>query len=158
MSAVCILTPIVVAGWPAFSAAIVAAASSMGYQVLAASAQKTAATAGAKGAHAVQLEVDRSEIVTSQLERDQSMSVTRDGVSITFSRDARGRAALCASGTAAHSQAELRALGEALSQGVVQQYVYQRLLHEMQAKGFNVVEEDVSADRSIRLKVRHWEN
>ena len=26
------------------------------------------------------------------------------------------------------------------------------------ARGFNVVEEEVNADRSIRLKVRHWEN
>jgi hypothetical protein len=29
---------------------------------------------------------------------------------------------------------------------------------EMQARGFNVVEEETNQDRSIRLKVRHWEN
>ena len=158
MSAVCILTPVVVAGWPAFSAAVVAAASSMGYQVVAAGGRKTAASVTPKNSHAVELEVERSEIVTSQLERDQTMSVTRDGVTITFSRDARGRASLCASGTTSHSKEELRALGEGLSQGVVQHYVYNRLMEEMQARGFNIVEEEVSEDRSIRLKVRHWEN
>jgi hypothetical protein len=40
----------------------------------------------------------------------------------------------------------------------VQQYVYQKLMGEMQARGFNVVEEEVGEDRSIRLKVRQWEN
>jgi hypothetical protein len=40
----------------------------------------------------------------------------------------------------------------------VQQYVYQKLMDEMRAKGFNVVEEETNQDRSIRLKVRHWEN
>jgi len=28
----------------------------------------------------------------------------------------------------------------------------------MRARGFNVVEEEVHEDRSIRLKVRHWQN
>jgi hypothetical protein len=49
-------------------------------------------------------------------------------------------------------------MGEELSQAVVQQYVYQKLMDEMRAKGFNVVEEETNQDRSIRLKVRHWEN
>jgi hypothetical protein len=56
------------------------------------------------------------------------------------------------------SDETLRALGEELSQAVVQQYVYQKLMEQMRARGFNVVEEKVNEDRSIRLKVRHWEN
>ena len=34
MSCVCILTPVVIAAWPAFSAAVVAAAASLGYAVV----------------------------------------------------------------------------------------------------------------------------
>jgi len=45
-----------------------------------------------------------------------------------------------------------------LSQRVVQKYVYQKLMGEMKARGFNVVEEETNADNSIRLKVRHWDN
>ena len=96
-------------------------------------------------------------MVTSQLGRDQRISVTRDGVTITFSRDARGKAALCVTGEG-HSKAKLQAMGEELSQCVVQKYVYQKLMGEMQARGFVVVEEEANQDRSIRLKVRHWEN
>ena len=158
MSCVCILTPVVIAAWPAFSAAITAAAVSLGYQVAAeaANAKRAMPPAQAKP-RSVQLEIDNSEVVTSQLGRDQRMTVSKEGVSITFSRDARGRASLCVSGEG-HTKEELEALGRELSQAVVQQYVYQKLMDEMRARGFNVVEEETREDRSIRLTVRHWEN
>ena len=157
MSAVCILAPVVIAAWPAFSAAVVAAATSLGYQIASETANQRRAAAVAQNSNKVELEIERSEVVTSQLGRDQRISVARDGVTVTFSRDARGRASLCVTGEG-RSQEELRTLGEELSQCVVQQYVYQKLMDEMRARGFNVVEEEVNEDRSIRLKVRHWEN
>jgi hypothetical protein len=158
MSAVCILAPVVIAAWPAFSAAVVAAATSLGYQVASEAAnEKRAPTAARKNSNPVELEIERSEIVTNQLARDQHIAVTRGGVTVTFSRDARGKASLCVTGDG-HSRKELRALGEELSQRVVQQYVYKKVMDEMRARGFNVVEEEINEDRSIRLKVRHWEN
>jgi hypothetical protein len=156
MGAVSILAPVVIAAWPAFSAAVVAAAASLGYQV-ASEAKNQAAAAAQKLAQPVRLEIERSEVVTDQLGRDQHMTVTRSGITVTFSRDARGRASLHVAGSG-QGQEELRALGEELSQRVVQQYVYQKLMDEMRKRGFNVVEEEQNADQSIRLKVRHWEN
>jgi hypothetical protein len=156
MSAVCILTPVVIMAWPAFSAAVVAAASSLGYQVAAEVNRQRPGEAVHKDTNAVQLEIERSEVVTNQLGRDQRIAVSREGVTVTFSRDARGKAALCVTGNG-QSDETLRALGEELSQAVVQQYVYQKLMGEMRARGFNVVEEEVNEDRSIRLKVRHWD-
>jgi hypothetical protein len=151
------LTPVVIAAWPAFSAAVVAAAASLGYQVASEAAAHTGATVAPKNAGKVSLEIENSEVVTNQLGRDQHIAVTRDGVTITFSRDARGKAALCVTGEG-RSKDELRAMGEELSQSVVQHYVYQKLMGEMRSRGFNVVEEETNQDRSIRLKVRHWEN
>ena len=154
MSAVCILAPVVIAGWPAFSAAVVAAATSLGYQVVAqAQDQRTVV----QDTHSkVQLEIAQSELVTNQLGRDQRLSVTRNGVTVTFARDARGRASLCVSG-GHQSEAALRALGDELSQRVVQKYVYQKLMDEMKTRGFVVVEEEAGANNAIRLKVRHWD-
>lgn len=158
MSCVCILTPVVIAAWPAFSAAVVAAATSLGYQVATeATNAKISATAAQKTAGKIQLEIENSEVVTNQLGRDQRIVVTKGGVTITFSRDARGKASLCVTGEG-HDKAELKALGQELSQAVVQQYVYQKLMDEMRARGFNVIEEETNADRSIHLKVRHWDN
>lgn len=154
MSCVCILTPIVIAAWPAFSTAVVAAATSLGYSVLDAKASARLSVDIRQG---VQLEIANSEVVTGTLGRDQRISVSRDGVIVTFSRDARGRASLCVTGKG-RSDDQLRVAGEELSRAVVQSYVYQRLKDEMQAREFVLVEEERQADRSIRLKVRHWEN
>ena len=157
MSAVCILTPVVIMAWPAFSAAVVAAAGSLGWQVAAEAQEHLPGETVRPDTNSIQLEIERSEVVTQQLGRDQRIAVSRDGMTVVFSRDARGKAALCVTGTG-QSDETLRALGEELSQAVVQQYVYQKLMDEMRSRGFNVVEEEVNADRSIRLKVRHWEN
>ena len=156
MSCVCILAPVVIAGWPAFSAAVVAAATSLGYQVVSDAKHSLTITTALADSGRVDLDIPNSELVTSQLGRDQRISVTRDGVTVTFSRDARGRAALCVTGTG-QTDEELRALGQELSGCVVQRYVYQRLMEEMQRKGFVVVEEEATADRAIRLKVRNWD-
>ena len=158
MSCVCILTPVVIAAWPAFSAAVVAAATSLGYQIASEAANATKdARAISSDSKNVRLEIENSEVVTNQLGRDQRIIVTKGGVTITFSRDARGKASLCVTGDG-HNKEELKALGQELSQAVVQQYVYQKLMDEMRTRGFNVTEEETNADRSIRLKVRHWDN
>jgi hypothetical protein len=158
MSCVCILTPVVIAAWPAFSAAVVAAATSLGYTIVEEGIQQRqegkVSQAGERG---VQLEIEQSEIVTNQLGRDQRIKVTRGGVTVAFARDARGKASVCVTGPG-HTDDELRALGEELSQRVVQKYVHRRLLDEVRARGFNVVEEEVNENQAIRLKVRHWDN
>ena len=155
MGATLILVPVVVAAWPAFSAAVVAAATSLGYHVAAEAKREAAHTQ--KTNQAVNLEIARSEVITNQLGRDQRLTVSREGITITFSRDARGKASLCVTGQGQNAET-LRALGEELSQAVVQKYVYQKITDEMRARGFVLVEEETTADRAIHLKVRHWDS
>jgi hypothetical protein len=158
MSCVCILTPVVIAAWPAFSAAVTAAAVSLGYTIVEEGRQQQRQTGKVtqSGERTVALEIQQSEIVTNQLGRDQSIKVVRGDVAVVFSRDARGKASICVTGPG-HSDEELRALGEQLSQRVVQKYVHQRLLDECRAREFIVVEEEVDENNAIRLKVRHWD-
>ncbi len=155
MGATLILVPVVVAAWPAFSAAVIAAATSLGYHV-AAEATSQRKIPVTKSPASVQLELPRSEVVTGQLGRDQRITVNREGITLVFCRDARGKAAISVSGKG-HAEETLRALGEELGQAVVQQYVYQRLKDEMRTRGFVVVEEETNAERAIHLKVRHWD-
>lgn len=155
MSCVCILTPVVIAAWPAFSAAVVAAATSLGYAVVE-ETNKLLQTNVVKEHGQVTLEIAQSELITGQLGRDQRICVTRNGVTVTFSRDARGTAAVCVDG-AGFTEEELRALGQELSHRVVQKYVHQRLLDEIHARQFLVVEEVTDENQAIRLKVRHWD-
>jgi len=157
MSCVCILTPVVIAAWPAFSAAVMAAATSLGYTLVDEQQWANETRSMTKPDNRVDLEVPHSELVIDTLQRDQHISVTRDGVTVTFARDVRGKASLCVTGEG-HSEAELKARGEQLSQRLVQKYVYQRLMQEMSARQFVVVEEETDENHAIRLKVRHWEN
>jgi hypothetical protein len=158
MSAVCILAPVVVAAWPAFSSAVVAAAGSMGYVVADEAVSKLLGVSeGSTRQSTVDLDIPNSQIVTGQLGRDQRISVSRDGLTVTFSRDERGKAGLCVVGNG-QSEEELRAAGEELSRRVVQQYVYQRLTQEMHARGYMVVEEDTDVNQAIHMRIRHWEN
>ncbi len=157
MSCVCILTPVVIAAWPAFSAAVAAAATSLGYSIVEEGVRQSQLNqVNEVGERQVSLEIEQSEIVTNQLGRDQRIKVTRGDVTVTFSRDARGKAAICVTGPG-HSDEELRAMGEELSQRVVQKYVYQRLTDEIKARQFVVIEEEVDENNAIRLKVRHWD-
>jgi hypothetical protein len=157
MSAVCILTPVVIAAWPAFSAAVVAAATSLGYTIVDESiCGEQTNQAAQTGERKIQLEIEQSEIVTNQLGRDQRIRVTRGGVIVTFSRDARGKASVCVSG-AGYTDEQLRGIGEELSRRVVQKYIHQRLLDEIRTREFIVVEEEVDENQAIRLKVRHWD-
>jgi hypothetical protein len=155
MGACLVLAPVVIAAWPVFSAAVVAAADSLGYQV-ASEAAKEGQKAVTKAPSTINLEIPRSEVVTGKLGRDQRISVSREGITVVFSRDARGKASLCVTGHG-HAEEELRALGVQLSQAVVQEYVHQKLKDEMRARGFVLVEEETSAERVIHMKVRHWE-
>ena len=154
MSCVCVLTPLVVATWPAFSAAVVAAASTLGYTLVSGSAQSHVQEDSTRK---LNLEIAQSEIVTDSIGRDQRIVVARGVVTVVFSRDARGKASICVSGTG-HTDDALRALGEELSHRVIQKYVYQRLMEEMKARQFVIVEEETDENNAIRLKVRHWEN
>jgi hypothetical protein len=156
MSAVCILTPVVIAAWPAISAAVVAAANSLGYVLVEEGVRQYRKVAVQNEGREVQLEIANSEVLTDQLGRQQHLSFSRGGVTVRFSRDERGMASICVSGPE-HTDEELRALGQELSQRVVQKYVYQRLLDEMRARQFVVVEDQVDDSNAIHLKVRHWE-
>jgi hypothetical protein len=147
---------VVIAAWPAFSAAVVAAAASLGYTVIDEGIRQKQKASEQTAQDEVQLEIEQSEIVTNQLGRDQQIRVTRGGVTVTFARDARGKATVCVSGPG-YTEEELRALGEELSQRVVQKYIHQRLLDEIRARQFVVVEEQVDENNAIRLKVRHWD-
>jgi tRNA(Phe) wybutosine-synthesizing methylase Tyw3 len=155
MSAVILLTPIVIATWPAFSAAVISAATALGYaqaESLFSSGKKSTNQAAA-----INLEIANSTVMTDQLGRDQKITVTRDGVSITFRRDERGKASLTVSGET-YSHEKLRALGEELSKRVVQQYIYQQIMAEVDARQYVLVDQSVDAQNAIHLTVRHWQD
>ena len=158
MSSVVVLTPLIIAGWPVITAAVTAAIGSMGFSVVtgAASNQGIAVQSKTKEKNRTEIDVEDSEILaqtTSSLGANEIV-VERDGVRAVFSRDARGALKLCMEGESV-SKAELKRIGEELIGRVTQQYVYHRIVTELQDRNMTIVDEEVSTDRTVKIRVRN---
>lgn len=149
MSAVCVMTPLVIASWPVISAAIVGAAASMGLAVRGPEIQE----GEQPQQRGVETEVENSEVVAEDLAPGQKIVVCRGDLVITFAPDQRGRCTACVVGER-RSEAELRRIGEEVAGRVVQQFAYNKLLSELKRRNYSVVDEQVLSDESVRLRVR----
>ena len=96
MSTVMVITPIIIANWPAITAAVAAAVGSIGF---------AAVQQGASIEHGrtnsitrEEIEVEDSDILQGTEGTTEQMVVERDGVRAIFSRDARGALKLCMEG------------------------------------------------------------
>ncbi len=157
MSAVAIITPIVISSWPAVSAAMAAAAVSLGFTVTDETMNGGKNRNHVQGTRTVTLDVPNSEAVTGGLGRDQRLRMIREGVTVEFRRDARGRDSVCVTGEGL-AEEQLRSIGDELAGRMVQQYVLSKLKTEMAGRGMDLVEESVDENNAVRLRVRHWQN
>jgi hypothetical protein len=158
MSVVFVVVPVLAGGWPAISAAILAASAAMGYRAVQSLEDRVAmgvAIERAGGAGTVQLVMEDSQVVADTLARGESFTVQREGITATFRRDGRGRCTVHLSGEG-KAEAELEAAGRELMDRVRQQFAYAKVMAELEARGFDVVQEQVEADQSIRIRVRRW--
>jgi len=143
----------VAASWPILSAVISAAATAAGFRALkTASAKETAAEASKATTESVELELAAARV--KDLDAMDSMTMTDGSVVATFYQDELGQCKLHVEGN--KSQQELIETGRTLLQRVRQQLAYHRVVEEMKQRGYTIVEEQVAADQSIRLKVRSW--
>lgn len=152
MSTVLVITPLIIANWSVISAAVLGAVGTLGFT--------TAAEAMHEDLHETrptrtEIDIEDSEILEAAAGTDQEIVVERDGVRAVFSRDARGALRLCMEGTG-HSKSQLKQIGEELIGRVTQQYVYHRVVSELQEKNMAIVSEEVSADRTVKIRVRNW--
>jgi hypothetical protein len=149
MSSVSVLTPIIIASWPTIASAVVSAAGSMGFTVLASHADIEMSP----GTESVESEIANSEVLAETLSRGQKIRIARDGVVIDIGVDDRGKCSVCVSGKG-KSKAELRRIGEECSGRIVQQFAYHKLVTELKLRGYSVAEESVQKDQSIQMRVR----
>lgn len=153
MSTVMVITPILIANWPAITAAVAAAVGAMGF----ASIQEGEITSGISSTtrNREEIEVEDSEILEAAAGTGEEIVVERDGVRATFSRDARGALRVCMEGGGL-SKAQLRKLGNELIGRVTQQYAYHRIVTELKQKNMTIVDEQVTKDQTVKIRVRNW--
>lgn len=154
MSAVCVLTPMLIGAWPSIAAAIAGVAGTLGFAV--ASKKTTGSISGSSvnesSGNKVETEFPHSEILDSVAGEQQFMCISKDGVTIEFRRDERGACSLCVSGS--RSKSELQKIGEEVAGRVVQQFAYHKLVTELKKRNYSVVDEKLQQDKSIRMRIR----
>lgn len=150
MSTVLILAPVVIGGWPAISGAAAGAAAALGLALK----HEIKDKAKQEERESAEISLQESEI-TEDLHSGQEMVFAKDDCEIRVRRDERGRCVVCASG-AGYSKAELQQMAEAFSEKLSQCFVYNKIMSELKHKNFNVVNEEVMDDQSIRIHVRKW--
>lgn len=152
MSTVMVITPIIIANWPAITAAVTAAVGSIGFATV---QQSAIEGRQATRTNREEIEVEDSDILQGTAGTTEQIVVERDGVRAIFSRDARGALKLCMEGNGL-SKAELRRLGEELIGRVTQQYAYHRIVTELKQRNMTIVDEQVTKDQTVKIRVRNW--
>ena len=153
MSAVVVITPMVIANWTVISAAVTAAVGHEWLKQVRAEAEAEVrrgvrSRAGPKSTWPRarscprRLELPRRWL-SSGMECGRRSAATR-----------RGALKLCLEGPHL-SKAALLAIGEELMGRVTQQYVYHRIMSELQRRNLSVVSEEVSPERSVKIRVRN---
>ena len=155
MSTVLILTPVIISSWPAISAAVAGAATALGF-VMQRTVQEVMANVETEaGVQNVEVELAESEVLAQSLATNQQIVLTKGDIKIVVERDARGRCKVCASGKG-HSKVELKQVAEEFTQKLTQCFVYNKVMKELKGKKFQIVNEEVTQDQSIRINVRRW--
>ena len=155
MSTVVILAPVIISNWPAITAAVAGAAAALGCVVKESVREQVQQQEAAAVEQSVEVELAESEVLTQNMVTDKEIVLTKGKVELRVRRDERGRCTVCAKGIG-HSKAELKQMAEEFTQKMTQCFVYNRVASELKNKGFQVVNEEVMKDESIRIHVRRW--
>ena len=153
MSAICVLTPIVIGSWPMIASAVAGVAASMGFSVIAGERTERREEREARGRTRLEMDVPNSEVLAESMDEGQKICIVREGVTIEFGRDERGACTVCVSGENL-SKKQLKAIGEEAAGRVVQQFAYNKLMTELRKRNYDVVQESVQEDDAIRVNVR----
>jgi Protein of unknown function (DUF1257) len=153
MSTVMVVAPIIIANWPAITAAVVAGVSAMGFAAV--QQGGTELRSNVSGVTREEIEVEDSDVLDAAAGTAEEIVVERDGIRAIFSRDARGALKVCMEGHGL-SKAELRRLGEEMIGRVTQQYAYHRIVTELQQRNMTIVDEQVTQDQTVKIRVRNW--
>ncbi len=157
MSAVCIIAPVVIgAAWPMISGAAVTVMVSLGYSLVSTINEDIKTNANISLKNSVKLDISNAEEVGVAVGREEELKFIKDGITVIFKRDIRGTLQVCVDSDI-HSKSELEEIGQEFADKVIQKYVYNRVINQLDTTGMSIVDQEVDEDETIRIKLRSWE-
>jgi len=155
MSAVLILAPIIISNWPVIIVAAAGAASALGFTAKQTIKEELQQSQLSEAEQSVEVELVDSKVLAKSMTTGQQIVLTKGSVEICVKRDERGRCVVCASGKG-HSKTELKQIAQEFTQKLTQCFIYDKVMKEIKSQNFQVVNEEVMEDESIRIHVRRW--
>lgn len=149
---VVMVTPVLIGGWSILGPLISAAAAALGYKLLGRSIKK----AQGRNSSGIEIADENSEMIEETIVPEEELVFEKDGIVLTFKKDARGKFAICVDGEG-KTKEELTTAGKTILNKIKQQYAYRRIVNEMGKRGYNVVEEE-RAGNQIKLILRRFRN
>lgn len=155
MSAVLILAPAIIAGWPAITAAVAGAAAAMGMSIAReVKEEREYAEKKRDQVTRVELDMEQSEILESSVTAGDQIVLAKDDMTVRISRDEYGQLRFHVDGIN-RSRRELERFGRQVMEKVTQTYVYNRLVTELKRRNIEVMSEEVTEDKSVHIYVRN---
>ncbi len=148
-----IMLPAAAVAWPSVLAAAATAATTLGFTM---AARELTAAGSAQTGTEVALDAASCEEVAQGVAVGESLVLTKDDVTITIFRNNRNGVSVKVHGHS-HSKAELTAMGNEMIGKINQQYAYNRIVTELKQRNFNLVDQEVEEDGTVRLKVRVYQ-
>ena len=158
-----VLTPTVGWAFPLIWPALLATAGALGYQAFT-SQNEDAPLRGRLSKEMLHQRIVRlplenlvKDLVAEEVGRDQVLRFVKGDTVLVFKRDVRGKFSIEIMGPDTMSTRELEKMGLEFASTLIQQFAYNRMTKEMEARGATVVNEELNEEGDIVLKLRRWE-
>lgn len=153
LGSIFVIVPAIATTWPALLPILLAAAGTLGYGLTQEQhyLQRDLKNKGTT----IELELPNTEVVGESIGTGSQVLVSKDDVVVTFRVDHRGRCKISVWGKT-RLATELRDIGTDISQKVIQQFAYNKVIKELPTKGLAVISEETTEQDSIQLTVRRW--
>jgi ABC-type transporter MlaC component len=156
MSVTLILVPVIIAEWSTIAVVAAGAATALGMTAAKNTKEILEEQEHLEQDNDVEIELEESQAVAKNLASEQQVTFNKAGVDIIVKRDGRGKCSVCAKGKG-KSKAELKQIGEEFVQKLTQCYIYDRVMREVKGKNFQIVNEEVTEDKTIKIHIRKWD-
>jgi hypothetical protein len=157
-----VVLPTIGWSWPALAPIAAGVAAAMGYRSLTKGQLRDLldgrlnARLHATRRHSLAIDSVLTEVIAEDLGAEERMAFERDGVTIVFRKDGRGKFHVDAVGPATETTLSLKIRGEEFARELVKKFAYHKMIEQIQKRGATVVEETVKENGDIVLLNRQW--
>jgi hypothetical protein len=149
-------------GWsfPALLPIVTAAAGALGYIEIPRLPQRSRLRGRLNrwlaGLRMVEIPLERVEVISERLGRDQELLFKKDDILLVFRRDERGRFSLRVIGPRTQTYLQLQVVGREFAELVIRKFTLQRITEELERRGISIAHVGTTGSGEQEIIARKW--